>query len=74
MSNVGATLVKLTLLAGGALAGALIARWYDEYVSTQAEERSQHDRTRYERGLTPAEERAPRPSGNQPPTQGESFA
>ena len=30
MNNLGVVLVKLTVLAGGAVIGALLARWYDE--------------------------------------------
>lgn len=53
MSNLGTTLVKITMLAGGAVLGALLARLYDETLVKQAEERSERDKNRYERGLPP---------------------
>jgi hypothetical protein len=59
MNNVAATLLKLTALAGGAVIGSLIARWLDEAVTTRAEERSEHDRTRYAQGLSPIQPEQP---------------
>jgi hypothetical protein len=53
MNNLASTLIKLTALAGGAVIGNLLARWLDQVVTTRAEERSEHDRTRYARGLAP---------------------
>jgi len=53
MNNLASTLIKLTALAGGAVIGNLLARWLDQAVTTRAEERSEHDRTRYARGLAP---------------------
>jgi hypothetical protein len=53
MSNFGTSLVKLTLLASGAVLGTLIARWLDETLTARLEEQSEQDKTRYERGLTP---------------------
>ncbi len=53
MSNFGTTLVKLTVLAGGAVLGALLARWCEETITKRAEERSQRDKMRYAQGLTP---------------------
>ncbi|GAC1656700.1 MAG: hypothetical protein NVS4B7_00940 [Ktedonobacteraceae bacterium] len=53
MSNLGATLVKITLLASGAILGALLARLYDESLAKQAEERSERDKNRYAQGLPP---------------------
>lgn len=52
MNNFGATLVKLLALAGGAVAGALLSRLYDEMMMQRSEERSQHDKMRYEQGLS----------------------
>ncbi|HZU66874.1 MAG TPA: hypothetical protein VFA09_06315 [Ktedonobacteraceae bacterium] len=43
----------MTALAGGAVLGALLARWLDEVATTRAEERSERDRTRYAQGLSP---------------------
>ena len=56
MSNLGSALVKLVALAGGALAGALLSRWYDEVITQRAEraeERSERDKMRYAQGLSP---------------------
>jgi hypothetical protein len=58
LNNLGTTLIKIAALAGGAVTGAIIARWVDETRSTRAKERSRYDRTRYEQGLTP---RSPSP-------------
>ena len=52
MNNFGATLVKLMALAGGAVVGALLSRLYDEMMMQRSEERSQHDKMRYEQGLS----------------------
>lgn len=52
MNNLGATLVKLMALAGGAAVGALLSRLYDEMMTQRAEERSQYDKMRYEQGLS----------------------
>lgn len=53
MNNFAASLVKLTVLAGGAVLGSLLARWLEEVVTARAEERSERDRTRYAQGLAP---------------------
>ena len=55
MSNLATTLVKITMLAAGAVLGALLARLYDEALMRQAEERSEHDKNRYAQGLAPME-------------------
>ena len=60
MNNVTSTLIKLTALAGGAVIGSLLARWLDEVVTTRAEKQSEHDRTRYARGLSPIQPEQPR--------------
>lgn len=59
MSNLGATMVKITMLAAGAVLGALLARLYDEALLKQAEERSQRDKNRYEQGLSPVKSAPP---------------
>jgi hypothetical protein len=59
MNNLGSTLAKIAALLGGAVAGALLAEWFDKQLSSQAQTRSEHDRTRYEQGLTPL---TPQPS------------
>ena len=60
MNNLASTLIKVTALAGGAVIGSLLARWLDEVVTTRAEKRSEHDRTRYARGLSPIQSEQPR--------------
>jgi hypothetical protein len=55
MNNSANTLVKVIALAGGAALGALLARWLDELLASQAQERHDFDRLRYEQGLTPVE-------------------
>ena len=58
MSKLSTTLLKLTLLLGGGLIGALLARWYDETLSERADKRSEHDKSRYAQGLAPLDERS----------------
>ena len=53
MNNVATSLMKLAALAGGAVIGTLIARWMEERITARAEERSEHDKTRYAQGLAP---------------------
>lgn len=55
MSNSGITLVKVVMLAGGAVIGTLLARWVDGLLEAQGEEhskQSEFDRNRYAQGLT----------------------
>jgi len=58
LNNLGTQLVKIAVLASGAVVGALLARWWDDLLATKAEKRSDYDRTRYAQGLAP---RAPQP-------------
>ena len=53
MNNLGTALLKLTMLTGGAILGALLARLFDEALSKSVEERSQRDKNRYAQGLAP---------------------
>ena len=53
MNNLATSLVKLAVLAGGAVIGTLVARWLEETITARAEERSEHDKTRYAQGLAP---------------------
>lgn len=53
MNNLGATAAKIVALTGGAVAGALLARWCDEFISSRAQQRSSYDRERYSQGLQP---------------------
>ena len=55
MSNTGVTLAKVVMLAGGAVLGALLARWVDGLLEAQGSEQtkqSEYDRNRYAQGLT----------------------
>lgn len=53
MNNLGGTLLKLTMLAGGAVIGALLARLFDEALTKSAREQSDYDKNRYAQGLAP---------------------
>jgi len=53
MNNIATSLVKLAVLAAGAVIGTLVARWLEESLTTRAEEQSERDKTRYAQGLAP---------------------
>ncbi|MBE3561191.1 MAG: hypothetical protein IMW89_18520 [Ktedonobacteraceae bacterium] len=53
MNNQVAALLKAVVLVGGAVAGALLARWVDDLLTSRAQERSAYDKKRYEQGLSP---------------------
>ena len=53
MNNVTSTLLKLLALLGGAVLGTLLSRLLDKVRTERPEEQSEHDRTRYARGLAP---------------------
>jgi hypothetical protein len=53
MNNPGIVVMKIIALAGGAALGALLARWFDDFLASQAKERSDYDKSRYEQGLAP---------------------
>jgi hypothetical protein len=53
MSNVGSTIAKVAALAGGAVIGAFLANLLDKFISSQAQERHDQDKSRYAQGLTP---------------------
>lgn len=53
MNNLASSLAKLAALAAGAVLGTLLARWFEEVITTRAQEQSERDRTRYEQGLPP---------------------
>jgi hypothetical protein len=59
LNNLGTQLVKIVVLAGGAVIGALVARWCDNLLATKAEQRSEYDRTRYAQGLAPRAPQSP---------------
>jgi hypothetical protein len=56
MSNLGTMLVRLTVLAGGAIIGVFLSKIYDEALTKRAEERSMRDKTRYAQGLASIQE------------------
>jgi hypothetical protein len=58
LDNFGIVLAKAAALFGGAVLGTLLARWCDEMLVARAQARSEYDRARYEKGLTPI---APQP-------------
>jgi hypothetical protein len=59
MSNAGITLIKLVALIGGAVAGAILARWSDDWVSSKMKERADYDKMRYEQGLAATSPQSP---------------
>ncbi len=52
-NNIGTAMVKILALAGGAIAGALLANWFDKALSEHAQQKSEYDRSRYAQGLSP---------------------
>jgi hypothetical protein len=53
MSNMTSLVARLIALAGGAVLGTLLARWFDNTLTERVQERSERDRTRYAQGLAP---------------------
>lgn len=57
MSNdtpgIGPAIARILALTGGAIAGALIANWFDKTFSERAQQKSEYDRSRYAQGLAP---------------------
>jgi len=53
MNNAAAALMRIAVLAGGAVMGALLARWVDDLVASQSQHRSDYDKSRYAQGLSP---------------------
>ena len=59
-NDIGTAIAKIIALTGGALAGAILANWFDKALSDRMHERSDRDRERYAQGLTPlGEDRMP---------------
>lgn len=55
MNSIGMKLAKVVMLAGGAVIGALLARWVDDLLAGQMDaqqKQSEYDRNRYSQGLT----------------------
>lgn len=59
MGKLGTTLLRVAVLAGGAVLGAFVGRWVDEMMNTRLNQQSEYDRNRYEQGLGPIEQRPP---------------
>jgi hypothetical protein len=53
MSNLGATLVKISLLAFGATVGFVFSNWIDEGLLKNTQTHSERDKSRYAQGLSP---------------------
>ena len=51
MGNIGTSIIKIAVAAGGAVLGVLLARWGDEFIASRFQEKSEVDKTRYEQGL-----------------------
>ena len=49
--NLRTTMAKITLLAGGAILGAILDYWIEETLDQRASQRSMHDKHRYAQGL-----------------------
>lgn len=52
-NNTATSLLRVAALAGGAVLGALLARWVDDMLSTRVQEQAEYDKARYAQGLTP---------------------
>lgn len=51
MNNLGTTVAKIAMLAGGAVIGAYLARLCDEWITSRSHSQSEYDKTRYSQGL-----------------------
>lgn len=66
MNNLGSAIVRAVALASGVVVGAMLANLVDKYISTQAQEQHDYDKSRYAQGLAPLN---PQP---QPPQEQQS--
>jgi hypothetical protein len=64
--NVGTAIARIIALTGGAVAGALLANWFDKKLSDRLNERLDHDKERYAQGLTPLSQDKIRSTPSQP--------
>jgi hypothetical protein len=53
MNSIGSTIARAAALAGGAMAGILLANLIDKFISPQEQEHPDYDKSRYAQGLTP---------------------
>ncbi len=73
MNNVGTALIRVVLLTGGAVAGALLAGLYDKMMSERAQEKFDYDKVRYAQGLSAVSQQQIIIEESQGETQGENF-
>ncbi len=73
MNNVGTALVRVVVLASGAIAGALLAGWYDKMMSERAQEKFDYDKVRYAQGLSPLSQQPIIIEESQGESRGENF-
>ncbi len=52
MSNLGSSIAKAAMFAGGAVLGAFVARLCDEWLASRSRTQADYDKTRYEQGLS----------------------
>ncbi len=52
MSNIGTSVAKMTMLVGGAVLGAFLARLCDEWMVAHSRTQADYDKTRYAQGLS----------------------
>ena len=64
MNNAATALLRIAALAGGAVIGALLARLVDEYMASQSQEQTDHDKLRYAQGLSPITSQPTRETSN----------
>lgn len=53
MNNAATALLRVAVLAGGAVLGAFLARWIDEIMIAQSQPEVDYHKSRYAQGLTP---------------------
>ena len=64
MNNAATALLRIAALASGAVIGALLARLVDEYMASQSQEQTDHDKLRYAQGLSPIKSQPTRETTN----------
>ena len=64
MNNAATALLRIAALASGAVIGALLARLVDEYMVSQSQEQTDHDKVRYAQGLSPITSQPTRDTSN----------
>lgn len=52
MSNLGSSIAKVAMLAGGAVLGAFVARLCDEWLASRSRTQDDYHKTRYAQGLS----------------------